>query len=110
MDRLTFERCNGIKTGYWSPAKKEDLVQRLGAYEDTGLDPEDFRLADRWSPVDEILPKDEEKVLVCTQTKDGRKNIVVGYYSPELGRWVSGMNSNVIAWMPLPRPYGEADS
>lgn len=40
MERLTHERCNGIKTGYWSAAKKEELVQRLAAYEDTGLDPE----------------------------------------------------------------------
>lgn len=30
MERLTAQRCNGIKTGYWSPAKKDDLVQRLG--------------------------------------------------------------------------------
>ena len=28
--------------------------------------------------------------------------MIVGYYSPELGRWCCGQNSNVIAWMPLP--------
>ena len=39
MERLTAQRCNGIKTGYWSPAKKDDLVQRLGSYEDIGLEP-----------------------------------------------------------------------
>lgn len=39
MDRLTHERCNGIKTGYWSAAKKEELIQRLAAYENTGLEP-----------------------------------------------------------------------
>lgn len=33
-DRLTHERCNGIKSGYWSPAKKDELIQRLGEYED----------------------------------------------------------------------------
>ena len=33
MARLTSERCSGIKTGYWSPAKKDDLVQKLGAIE-----------------------------------------------------------------------------
>lgn len=32
--RLTSERCSGIKSGYWSPAKKEELIQRLGEYED----------------------------------------------------------------------------
>jgi len=45
MNRLTSQRCNGIKTGYWSPAKKEDLVQRLGAYEDTGLEPHEIKAA-----------------------------------------------------------------
>lgn len=40
MERLTAQRCSGIKSGYWSTAKKDDLVQRLGQYEDTGLTPE----------------------------------------------------------------------
>ncbi|WOC32383.1 MULTISPECIES: ParB/RepB/Spo0J family partition protein [Caproicibacterium] len=31
--RLTHERVNGIKTGYWSDANKEDLVQRLAEFE-----------------------------------------------------------------------------
>ena len=38
-DRLTHKRANGIKDGYWSAATKERLVQRLAAYEDTGLEP-----------------------------------------------------------------------
>ena len=33
---LTSERCNGIKSGYWSAAKKEDLVQKLGRIEKNG--------------------------------------------------------------------------
>lgn len=40
MERLTHERVNGIKTGYWTTAKKDNLIQRLGRYEDTGLEPE----------------------------------------------------------------------
>lgn len=43
MKRLTSIRCSGIKSGYWSPHKKDDLVQRLGAYEDTGLTPDEIR-------------------------------------------------------------------
>lgn len=43
MERLTHERKNGIKSGYWSPDKKEELVQRLAAYEDTGLGPDDLK-------------------------------------------------------------------
>lgn len=42
MGRLTAPRCSGIKTGYWSAAKKEELVQLLGRYEDTGLTPEEI--------------------------------------------------------------------
>lgn len=40
MNRLTHHRCSGIKSGYWSPAKKDELVDRLARYENTGADPE----------------------------------------------------------------------
>ena len=40
MERLTHERNNGIKTGYWSPNKKDELVSALAAYENTDLTPE----------------------------------------------------------------------
>ena len=43
MKRLTHERCNGIKTGYWSPEKKEELVKALAAYENTGLTPDQIQ-------------------------------------------------------------------
>lgn len=43
MERLTAPRCSGIKSGYWSTAKKDELVQRLGQYEDTSLTPEEIR-------------------------------------------------------------------
>lgn len=33
MAKLTAERCNGIKTGYWSPETKETVVQKLGEIE-----------------------------------------------------------------------------
>lgn len=39
MERLTYERSNGIKTGAWSPNKKQELVDRLAEYERTGLTP-----------------------------------------------------------------------
>ena len=41
-DRLTHKRANGIKDGYWSAATKERLVQRLAAYENTGLEPREI--------------------------------------------------------------------
>ena len=43
MERLTHPRCSGIKQGYWSPEKKEELVQRLALYEDLDPDPDHLR-------------------------------------------------------------------
>lgn len=42
MERLTKERVNGIKTGYWSPAKKQDLVDNLAFYEDAVVSEPEF--------------------------------------------------------------------
>lgn len=58
-----------------------------------------------WIPCAERLPREEDKVLCCTQTKTGAKNIVLGYYAG--GKWRCGMNSNVVAWRPLPQTYKE---
>ncbi len=127
MGRLTHERNNGIKTGYWSPAKKEELVQRLAAYEDTGLDPEQIRELDklyaelceelakyRWIPVTERLP--EDGTYLCTLDgeligEEGSFTGMCGFYN---GKWDE--EGCVIAWMPLPEPYkdeivrGDADA
>ena len=44
MERMTHERVGNCKLhGYWSPHKKEALVQQLGLYEDTGLTPGEIR-------------------------------------------------------------------
>lgn len=70
MKRLTHKRVNGIKTGYWSPEKKETLVNALAEYENTGLTPEEIKMLngkgadaptnDGWIPVEKYgLPKDE---------------------------------------------------
>ena len=42
MDRLTRKKRydGGIPHDYWSAEKKDVLVQRLGKYEDLGMDPE----------------------------------------------------------------------
>ena len=81
---------------------------------DTELTLETLRMAvqaleekPRWIPCAERLPSDENKVLCCTQTKAGAKNIVLGYYAG--GKWRCGMNSNVVTWMPLPEAYSEED-
>lgn len=58
-----------------------------------------------WIPTSERVPETEDHVLCTTQTKRGTKNVLIGYYIPAAERWAVGMNSNVIAWAPLPRPY-----
>ena len=44
MERLTHQRCNGIAQGYWSPAKKEKLVQCLARFENIEPDPAVLRI------------------------------------------------------------------
>lgn len=97
MNRLTHQRNSGIKTGYWSPNKKDELVTALAAYEDTGLTPEDVvilndfeksqigkllktlgeeRKKHAWTPVIEKLPETDDYVLLsfsnCTLLLIGR--------------------------------------
>lgn len=43
MNRLTHERVGDIaKTGYWAAAKKQELIDALAAYEDTGMTPDEI--------------------------------------------------------------------
>lgn len=34
LTRLTHKRESGMKSGYWTPNRKEELVERLAEYED----------------------------------------------------------------------------
>ena len=61
-----------------------------------------------WIDVKEKLPRDDNHVLCCTETKNKAKNVIIGYYMD--GAWRCGMNRNVTHWMPLPEPpKGEND-
>lgn len=50
--RLTHKRVNGIKSGYWSPNKKDKLINRLAEYENLGYSPEDLAII-----IDAIVPE-----------------------------------------------------
>jgi hypothetical protein len=63
MERLTHERKSGMKTGYWSPNKKQELVNRLAMYEDRE-DAKDTNVLGEWIPCSEKLPEDESYILV----------------------------------------------
>lgn len=127
MERLTHERSNGIKTGYWSPKKKEVLVQRLAEYENTGFEPEKItELVDKiidlsklimadWVPVEEQLPEDNRYILLS----------FANFSLPMVGRYETNEDGSgafylgdcdgedtcvsqdlyVNAWMLLPEPY-----
>ena len=121
MNRLTQKRVNGIKTGYWSTSKKDDLVARLAEYENTGLEPKEVlqlkKNAVRWIPVTERLPESGKYALMSFEN----------FTLPAIGRyevndegdgaWYLGDNDEgdtccsmglfVNAWMPLPEPYRE---
>ena len=64
----------------------------------------------RWIPCSERLPKEGENVLVCLENK----TYDIAFYSTKDCSWLSSLDEwcysrSVIAWMPLPEPYKEAD-
>ena len=94
MERLTHERVSGIKTGYWSSSKKQDLVDRLSEYEDTGLTPEQIRqiddlYAEKCREVAELRERDtaKEPEEIRDAFGDGRlicpncRNSVINYFN-----------------------------
>lgn len=109
MKRLTSKRVNGIKTGYWSASKKDELVTRLAEYEDTGLNPEEvLRLkknAVQWIPVTERLPEDGYYLATLDGELVGQEEPFTGMCGIENGKWDD--EDCVMAWMPLPEPYRE---
>lgn len=124
MERLTHERVNGIKTGYWSPEKKETLVNALAEYENTGLTPEEIKMLngkgadapanDGWIPVEERLPEEKKSVLVQWEKYDRHLNVTLTYLDvmwlddaeEKVFETINGVpNGKVIAWRPLPEPY-----
>ena len=84
MKRLTSQRCSGIKTGYWSPAKKDELIQRLGKYEDTGLEPGEIKpvVHAHWESILESEYVDGEYLVPkkrCSHCKETNKNYAPPY-------------------------------
>lgn len=81
MNRLTHERVNGIKSGYWSQATKEQLVQRLAAYENTGLEPEEIQNGKgRTSQPDETKLAQKLRTKACLITDiEGLQHEVIHY-------------------------------
>lgn len=107
MDRLTARRVNGIKTGYWSAAKKDDLIQRLGELEDLAERSTKAPAgADEWISPDERLPEEFQRVIIARVYDPGQPlRVEQAIYQP--GGWwkVYGTNCRKIeAWRPMPAP------
>ncbi len=115
MDRLT-DRFKGVgmdepeimHNGHrWGPAffpgdgyKEYDaILDRLAAYEDTGLEPDEIQ---HWIPVSEGLPKNT--VIGC----DKWGNVEPVLYIAPIKKWKIMPNASVTMevthWMPLPKP------
>ena len=106
----------------------ELAFDRLAAYEDTGLTPEEVQQM-RWIPVEERLPDKPGHYLVCTNVnywhggcmdKNGASSnagTTDGYAGTTLsvldcfyditGDWNRVCNAHVTHWMPLPQPPKE---
>ena len=127
MERLTHPRSSGIKTGYWSLEKKDALIERLAAYEDTGLAPQEIYslkagtilkiIGAQWIRGVDRLPKADHYILLSCENFDIP---LIGRYKADAdggGAFYLGDNDEgdtclsqnlfVNAWMPLPRPYQE---
>lgn len=110
MERLTHKRKSGMKTGYWSPNKKQELVDRLAMYE--GREENDE--FGKWIPISERLPEEEEYILLSFANYTG---LDIGRYEHdgENDKFYPGGDEEtyahygliVNAWMPLPEPYRE---
>lgn len=108
MKRLTHERKSGMKTGYWSPNKKQELVDRLAMYEDQ-------EEKGRWIPISEQLPDPDEYVLLSFENytmaaigryeknEDGSGN----FYEGDDEKTLLSYGLYVNAWMSLSEPYRE---
>lgn len=109
MERFT-KKVDGVWTalckyeGSLYPVVTQEIIDRLAAYENTGLTPEEVQQM-KWIPVEERLPKPEENPVLafdCTGP-------VMAWYSPTMG-WMyrTGIaGCGITHWMHLPQPPKE---
>ena len=73
---------------------------------------EEYHNGLKWTSVEKTPPPSEENVLVSCVDYSGDtpfKYTNVGWITPDHRNWIvdNEVNWNVIAWAPLPEPYGE---
>lgn len=124
MERLT-KKVDGVWTAlckYGSspyPVVTQEIIDRLAAYEDTGLTPEEVQ-AMRLIPVEERLPEENVTVLAFNADPHAEKYVLARYravvyfgycwcqFDQEYDSWCASC-WKVTHWMPLPQqPKEEA--
>ena len=80
------------------PVVTQEVIDRLAAYEDTGLTPEEIQQM-RWIPVEERLPEEKQRVIVrCERVGTSVGWILWGNWMTDIGPGAG----KVTHWMPLP--------
>jgi len=87
----------------------DKIIDRLGAYEDTGLTPEQV-VAQKWIPVTERLPDEWTDVLVWSKCGFCVVAVSLGSHGKWRESWTHMMidDNTITHWMPLPEPPKEA--
>lgn len=108
MERLT-KKVDGVWTALCKygnspyPVVTQEIIDRLAAYEDTGLAPEEVQQM-RWIPVEERLPEEKQRVIVrCERVGTSVGWILWGGWMTDIGPHAG----DVTHWMPLPSPPKE---
>lgn len=111
MERLTRRSLTGtsryvsaIGSGHGAWPR---IIQRLAAYEDTGLEPEE--IAGKWIPVAEQLPKTDGRFMVTIKGRSGKPHVEMRNFHAGSQKWESQLGyveENILAWQQRPRPYG----
>lgn len=102
VDGVWTALCNYGSSPY--PVVTQEIIDRLAAYEDTGLTPEEVQQM-RWIPVEERLPEEKQRVIVrCERVGTSVGWILWGNWMTDIGPGAG----KVTHWMPLPQPPKEA--
>ena len=110
MERLTKPAVNKTGNKYVSAIGSGHgawprIIQRLAAYENTGLEPEEITASQTWIPVTERMPEHENPVMGWDAEFQAIR-IVYRVY----GQFFDNIDMSAVKvshWMPLPEPPKE---
>ena len=112
MERLTRSANDGTYTYTACDATISEILERLAAYENTGLSPDDvwdMKWETQWQDVKDSTPGSPGEYWV-TIDEDGIRTAQLRTFR---GEWIVGPSEVVEAWMPVthdPEPYERRES